>query len=811
MTTDVRVGIDGMSCAACVRRVEQALGRQTGVESAVVNLATGTALVRLDGATLPALLETVRKAGYAPRVETISIGIGGMSCAACSARVERGLAALPGVLEATVNLAGHAAAIRYLPATLSPERLAQTIRSLGYEPELARQPPDAQRARHAQELDALRRDLVTAGLLTLPLMLVSMGHMLVPALAGLMADLAPMPVWHWLEFALATPVLFWAGRRFLRRGWTELGHLSPGMDSLVTLGSLAAYGYSVAALTLPALFPAGAANLYFEAAAVIVTLILLGRYLESIAKGRTSEAIRRLMDLTPKTARIQTADGELEIPADAVVPGDRVLVRPGERIPVDGILVDGESHVDESMISGEPLPVRKQPGDTLVGGTLNQAGAFTYRVERVGADTVLAHIIRLVEEAQAGKPAIQRVADRIAGVFVPAVMAVALATFLIWLWLGPEPALSHAFVAAVSVLLIACPCAMGLATPTAIMVASGRGAALGVLFRRGEALETLARVGTVLFDKTGTLTEGRPALTDFIGLGMDKDAALTLAAAAERRSEHPIAVAIQQAAERRGLALEDAESFEVEPGHGIRARVGSRSVAVGAARWMQRLSVSTGEAEPIGARLAEEGRTPVYLAVDGRVTAVLAVSDPIRPISRAAIDRLRGLGLTVAMLTGDGRPTAEAVARQLGIGQLRAEVLPGDKAAEVKRLQAAHSGVAFVGDGINDAPALAQADVGLAIGTGTDIAIEAGDVILMQGDPRAVADAITLARRTLRTIRINFFWAYAYNVALIPLAAGLFYPLTGWTMNPMLAAGAMSLSSLFVVTNSLRLRRFTPD
>ncbi|MCK7583207.1 MAG: copper-translocating P-type ATPase [Chromatiales bacterium] len=577
------------------------------------------------------------------------------------------------------------------------------------------------------------------------------------------------------------------------------------MDSLVMLGSGAAYGYSLPALTLPQLFPAGTAHLYFEAAAVIVTLILFGRYLEAIAKGRTSQAIRRLLHLQPPTARVLDAEGETEIPAEAVVPGDVLLVRPGERLPVDGTLIEGASHVDESMISGEPVPVHKGPGDAVIGGTLNQTGAFRYRATHVGADSVLARIVQLVQEAQSGKPPIQRLADRIAAVFVPIVMAIALLTFGLWLWLGPEPALNHAFVAAVSVLLIACPCAMGLATPTAILVASGRGAGLGLLFRQGAALETLARVDTVVFDKTGTLTEGRPALTELTALGPDENAALALAASVEQHSEHPLGAAIVAAARARGLILSEPTEVDAQPGLGIQAKVAGRMVVVGARRWMEQLGVDLEPASELLTR-SNSTATPIHVAVDGRLIAVLGVSDPIKSGSREAIGRLAEQGLDIALLTGDGRPTAESVARELGIGRVLAEVLPADKSAEIARLQAEGRRVAFVGDGINDAPALAQADVGIAIGTGTDIAIESGSVVLMRGDPRGVADAVALARLTLRTIRLNFVWAYGYNVALIPLAAGVFWPFTGWLLDPMLAAGAMSLSSLFVVTNSLRLR-----
>jgi Cu+-exporting ATPase len=808
MTQEIRIGVSGMSCASCVTRVERAIARQPGVESAEVNLAAGTAIVRFEQAVVPELLDAVRGAGYEPLVESITLGVGGMTCASCVARVERVLRGLPGVLEATVNLTTESATIDYLPATVSRERIAQAIRAAGYEPAAPELEAETEQMRRERANAALRGDLIFAAVLTLPLVLISMGPMVFPGFDALMTRLAPSSFWRWLELLLATPVVLWSGRRFLARGLTELRHLSPGMDSLVMLGSGAAYLYSVFALTLPEFFPAGTANLYFEAAAVIVTLILLGRYLEAVAKGRTSQAIRRLVNLQPKTARILSAEGESEIPADAVVPGDIILVRPGERIPVDGTLTEGDSRVDESMISGEPVPVHKRPGDEVIGGTVNQTGAFRYRASRVGAETLLAQIIRLVEDAQSGKPPIQRVADRIAAVFVPLVMVVALLTFGVWLWVGPSPALSYAFVAAVSVLLIACPCAMGLATPTAVMVATGRGAAMGILFRHGGALETLARVDTIVLDKTGTLTEGRPTLTELTAFGMDETEALRLAAAVERHSEHPIGAAIVTAAKARGLALADAAEVETLPGFGIRARVDARQVFVGASRWMDRLGVPLEAAAEAAERLAADGQTPIYVAADGELNAVLSVSDPIKPGSREAIERLRALGLEVAMLTGDGRGTAEAVGRQVGIDRVLADVLPADKAAEVKRLQSGGRRVAFVGDGINDAPALAQADAGIAIGTGTDIAVEAGEVILMQGDLRAAADAIALARRTLRTIRVNFFWAYAYNVALIPLAAGVLFPLTGWLLNPMLAAGAMSVSSLFVVTNSLRLQRF---
>lgn len=811
MTQELRIGVGGMSCASCVTRVERAIASQPGVEAATVNLAAQTAVVRFDQADIPQLIETVRSVGYEPIVETANIGVSGMTCASCVARVERAIMALPGVLVATANLSTESVSVDFLPDTVSRGRITQAIGEAGYQAEPGEAVRDEGRKRQERELTALKRDLLLAGSLTAPLLAISMLPMFFPGAKTMLHSLLPIAVWHWLEFLLATPVLLWAGQRFLSQGWAELRHLAPGMNSLVMIGSSAAYVYSLVVLIWPAVFPEGTANLYFEAAAVIVTLILLGRYLEALAKGRTSEAIRHLVRLQPKEARVVREHRELEIPVEAVVPGDLVLVRPGERIPVDGIVVDGSSYVDESMISGEPVPVRKQTDNEVVGGTVNQTGAFRYRASRVGADTLLAQIIRLVEEAQAGKPPIQRLADRIAAVFVPIVMVVALITFAAWFLFGPEPALSFAFVAAVSVLLIACPCAMGLATPTAVMVATGRGAALGTLFRRGPALEALARVDTVVLDKTGTITQGKPTLTDFEGHGMVEDAALALVAAVERYSEHPIAGAIVQAARERGLDISEAQEAEAVPGYGLQAHVNGVLIAVGSDRFMKKLGIDITAVSSRLEHLAAQGGTPVLASADGKLIALLCVADPPKDSSKEALSAMHALDLSTVMLTGDNRRTAEAVAQTVGIDRVVAEVLPDAKAAEVKRLQEAGAQVAFVGDGINDAPALAQADVGIAIGTGTDIAIEAGDVILMSGELTGAVNAIALARQTLKTIRVNFFWAYAYNVVLIPLAAGLLYPLTGWLLNPMLAAAAMSVSSLFVVTNSLRLRRYRPQ
>ncbi len=617
--------------------------------------------------------------------------------------------------------------------------------------------------------------------------------------------------WIGIEFILATPVVFYAGRGFYVSGWAEVSHLNPGMNSLVMLGASAAYFYSLAALVAPGIFPDGTATSYFEAAGVIVTLILLGRYLEAIAKGRTSEAIKKLLQLQAKTARVIRDGIETEIPIEEVVAGDLVVVRPGERLAVDGIVTEGSSYVDESMISGEPVPVDKSLSDEVIGGTVNKTGAFTLKATRVGADTVLSQIIRMVEEAQGTKPPIQKMADQIASVFVPIVLVVAAVTFAMWLSFGPAPPLSFAFVTTVSVLLIACPCAMGLATPTAIMVGTGKGAEMGVLFRRGTALEVLARIDAIVLDKTGTLTRSQPELTDFDAINADKMETLRLVAAAETKSEHPIAEAIVRGAREKGLDIPAADSFKAEPGFGIEADVEGHKVQAGADRYMERLGIDLSSVREQAAALGEQAKTPLYAAVDGNLAAIIAVADALKEGSVEAIKALQALGLETTMLTGDNRRTADAIAGDIGIDRVMAEVLPDQKADEIKRLQAEGKKVAFVGDGINDAPALAQADVGIAIGTGTDIAMEAGDVVLMSGDLRGIVNATALSRRTLKTIRLNFFWAYAYNVALVPIAAGVLYPWMGVLLSPMLAAAAMSFSSIFVVTNSLRLRGFRPQ
>jgi len=812
----VSLGIRGMTCASCTARVERALTKVAGVSEATVNLATERASVRFDAQQtgVPALLEAVARAGYDPVTERTSLAVSGMTCASCTARVERSLKRLDGVVDASVNLATERASVTYLPGLLTPADLSAAVTAAGYEArEAAASGERVDRERQAREAEvrALRRDVVLAGALTLPLVVFVMLPMLVPALEARLLALVPAQAINLVSFVLASVVQFGPGRRFYRPGWNSLRRGSPDMNSLVMLGTSAAYGYSVVATFVPRLLPAGTAHVYYEASAAIITLILLGRYLEAIAKGRTSEAIKKLLGLQAKTARVVRAGEELTLPIDQVVPGDAVLVRPGERIPVDGRVLTGGSFVDESMITGEPIPARKGEGDEVVGGTVNTTGAFTFEATNIGADTVLAQIIRMVEDAQGSKLPIQALADKVVSVFVPIVIVIALITFGVWMLFGPEPALTFALVNTVAVLIIACPCAMGLATPTSIMVGTGKAAELGILFRNGAALQTLQEAKQVALDKTGTLTKGKPELTDLVTLpGFDRLEVLALTASVEQASEHPVAQAIVDAAKAQGAALGGADAFEAVPGYGVEGRVNGRLVQVGADRYMRRLGVDVTAFASDAGRLADEGKTPLYAAVDGRLAAVIAVADPIKDSTPQAIESLHALGLRVVMITGDNERTARAIARRLGIDEVLAEVLPDGKVEAVKRLQAQGGKVAFVGDGINDAPALAQADVGLAIGTGTDIAIESADVVLMAGDLRGITNALALSRKAITNIKQNLFWAFFYNTVLIPVAAGALYPAFGILLSPILAAAAMGLSSVFVLTNALRLRNFTP-
>ena len=752
------------------------------------------------------LLGSTRVSGYEPRSAETRFGVIGMTCANCSSRVERKLAQTQGVLNASVNLATERATVRYLPEVVSERDLRRVVESTGYgwQEEGGGDRADTEREAREEVRRKLKRDLGVATFFSVPLIVVTMLHMFVPVVDNWLMTFGKQGFLI-LSFVLASVVQFGPGWRFYKPGWKSLKDGSPDMNTLVMIGTSAAYGYSVVATFLPQVLPAGTVNVYYEASAAIVTLILVGKYLEATAKGRTSEAIKTLMSLGAKTARV-IRDGEvLDLSVEEVAPGDLISVRPGEKVPVDGAVVEGSSYVDESMITGEGVPVQKANGDEVVGGTINRTGAFRFRATQVGADTVLAQIIKMVEDAQGSKPRIQALADRVVSVFVPVVLGLATLTFLAWLLFGPQPALTFALINTVAVLIIACPCAAGLATPTSIMVGTGRAAEMGVLFRKGDALQSLQEADVVALDKTGTLTKGQPELTDFVTqAGFEREEVLTLIAAAEAHSEHPIAEAIVRAVKGEGLELPIA-NFSATPGYGVEADVAGRKVHVGADRFMERLGLDVTPFTQEANRLADEGKTPLYAAVDGTLAAVIAVADPIKEATPAAIQTLHTLGLRVVMITGDSQRTAHAIAEQLGIDEVLAEVLPDGKVSAVKKLQSEGDKVAFVGDGVNDAPALAQADVGLAIGTGTDIAIEAADVVLMSGDLRGIPNALALSRSTLNNIKQNLFWAFIYNAILIPVAAGALYPAFGILLSPILAAAAMGLSSVFVLTNALRI------
>lgn len=798
--------IEGMSCASCVGRVDKALRGVAGVHEVTVNLVTEQAVVQTTpDTTTAALIDAVTAAGYPVKPQRIELAIADMSCASCVGRVERALAAVPGVLEVNVNLATERATIQ---GVASAEALIAAADKAGY-PATAITDTTTDATQHKKEQEALtlKRHLLIAAVFTLPVFFIEMGAHAIPAIhTWLNQHLGQQLNWY-VQFAFTTVVLFYPGRSFYQLGLPALKRLTPDMNSLVAVGTLAAYGYSVIATFVPALLPAQTVHVYYEAAAVIVTLILLGRYLEARAKGRTSAAIQRLAGLQAKTARVYRDGQSHEIAIAEVRVGDVIEVRPGERIPVDGVLTDGHSYVDESMISGEPIPVEKTQGAELIGGTVNQTGSFQFTAQAVGSATVLAQIIRLVEDAQSAKLPIQTLVNKVTLWFVPAVITLALITFGLWWWLGPTPSLTFALVNAVAVLIVACPCAMGLATPTSIMVGTGRGAEMGILFRKGDALQRLQEARIVAVDKTGTLTAGRPVLTDFeLQQGYERAEVLSWVASIEARSEHPIANAIVDAATQEGLSLLPVEHFESLTGFGVRATVAQRQLEIGADRLMHQLGLNVIAFEATAERLGREGKSPMYVAVDGQLAAILAVADPIKDSTPAAIQALHQQGLKVAMITGDNRHTAQAIAQQLGIDEVMAEVLPEGKVQAIETLRQRYGTLAFVGDGINDAPALAHADVGIAIGTGTDVAMEAAEVVLMSGDLMGVPKAIALSQRTLQNIKQNLFWAFAYNTALIPIAAGALYPSFGLLMSPIFAAAAMALSSVFVLGNALRLR-----
>ncbi len=805
VTSTLTFPIDGLHCASCVSRAESALATVAHVATAQVNLASESATITMDG-TVPAsaLDAALRGIGKPARLAEVDLVIEGMTCASCVARIEAALAGVPGVVEARVNLANGTAHVSMLGSDTGA--LIDAVRNTGYGADQKSAADDAD-DRKSAEAAALARNTVIAAALTLPVFVIEMGGHLFPAWHDLVHRSIGMQASWTLQFVLTTIVLAWPGRGFFTAGIPSLLRRAPDMNALVVLGASAAYLFSAVSLFAPSLLPAGARAVYFEAACVIVTLILMGRWLESRAKGKTGAAIRKLAGLRVKTARVEQDGAVVEMPIERIETGALIHVRPGERLATDGVVTQGRSFVDESMISGEPIPVEKAEGAPVTGGTINGTGALVFRATAVGRDTVLAQIIEMVETAQSARLPIQTMVNRITAWFVPAVLVVAVLTVAAWLTLGPDPALGHALVAGVAVLIIACPCAMGLATPTSIMVGTGRAAELGVLFRKGDALQRLQDVGVVAFDKTGTLTEGRPALTDIaVADGFAEDEVLALAAALEAQSEHPIARAIVAGAEARGLDLAQVDDFASLTGYGLRGRVGGHDLLIGADRLLTKDGIDIGELNARSHGFGQAGKTPLFVAIDGHAAAALAVADPVRPGARATVDALHGLGVRVAMITGDNHATGQAVADRLGIDRVVAEVLPKGKVEAIASLRALGA-VAFVGDGINDAPALASADVGIAIGTGTDIAISAADVVLMSGDPRGVVNAVAISRATMRNIRQNLGWAFGYNALLIPVAAGVLYPATGLLLSPALAAGAMALSSVFVVSNALRLRR----
>ncbi|MBI5035654.1 MAG: copper-translocating P-type ATPase [Chloroflexi bacterium] len=819
-TQQVTLPISGMTCAACVMHVEGGLKEVAGVQNAVVNLANERATVQFDPekANVEKMVAAVRDVGYDVVVDKVTLPIGGMTCASCVMHVENGLKDIPGVLNVSVNLATERATVEMIPGAVTLADLKHAVEDTGYEvldvggkqEELV----DREAALREEERQREWRDLIIGIIFTAPLFVLVMTHDIIESLGMHQV----LPWWmmsdtlNWIALMLATPVQFYVGRGYHRGAWKSLRAGAPNMDLLISLGTNAAYWFSVIVVVAGLFNIYIADHVYFESAAVIITLIKVGKYLEARAKGQTSEAIKNLIKLQAKTARVERDGQEIEIPVDAVRVGDIVSVRPGEKIPVDGMVVAGYSSIDESMITGESLPVEKNIGDTVIGATINKVGAFKFEARKVGRETALAQIIRLVEDAQGSKAPIQRLADQIAAVFVPIVVAIALATFAIWMIFGSAPVFSNAFVNFVAVLIIACPCALGLATPTAIMVGTGKGAENGVLIRSGGALETAHKVTAIILDKTGTLTRGAPAVTDTVVSGqwsvVSKDEFLRLVASAEKNSEHPLGQAIVKHAQESGLTLTEPSEFGAVAGHGLRARVDGHDVLIGNSKLFVDSHIVLDGLESQASKLSDEGKTAIFAAIDGAPAGLIAVADTLKPNSKAAVAELKKLGVQVYMLTGDNPRTAAAIAKQVSIDHYFAEVLPHQKADKVKELQAKGEIVAMVGDGINDAPALAQANIGIAIGTGTDVAIQAAEITLMSGDLRGVVTAIALSKQTIRTIKGNLFWAFFYNVLGIPVAAGVLYPFFGILLNPMIAAAAMAFSSVFVVTNSLRLRGF---
>ncbi len=809
-TVSPRVKLDlpvtGMSCASCAAKVQKGLSRKTGVFDPQVNFATSRATLEYapDRLGLQDIVSEIRDTGYDVALSKVDIPLEGIQCASCVQSVEKALRGVDGVVNAAVNLATSTARVEYLGSVTGVSEIRQAVEAAGYRTLEAPQEEeweDVERGARLREYRALKtRFLLGVGFAAL-IFLGSMPH-LFPWVPAFLSN-------SFVLWALATPVQFWIGWQFYRGAWGAIRHGGANMNTLIAVGTSAAYLYSVAAVLFPAFFRSGGLEpqVYFDTSAMIIVLILFGRWLEARAKGRASEAIRRLAELQPKTARVIRDRREQDIPVKDVIVGDIVQVRPGEKIPVDGVIIQGRSSVDESMVTGESMPVPKSPGDEVIGSTMNKTGAFQFEATRVGKGTVLAQIIQMVRDAQGRKAPIQRLADVIAGYFVPAVIGIAVLTFLVWWLFGPDPRLTFALLNFVAVMIIACPCALGLATPTAILVGTGKGAERGILIKGGESLETAHRLDVIVFDKTGTLTEGEPVVTDVIPAdGITRQELFKWAGSAEKASEHPLAEAVIKAAEGLGIALSNPSRFQALEGQGIEAEVEGQTVLAGKARLLKDRDFDLARWEDPAGNLAEDGKTPVFVAKGNRILGLLAVADALKEHSVRAVERLKRMGMEVVMLTGDNRKTAEAVARRAGITKVYPEVLPQDKVGVVRELQSAGRRVAMVGDGINDAPALAQADVGIALGTGTDVAMEASDITLIKGDLKGVADAIRLSQRTIRIVKQNLFWAFFYNTAGIPIAAGVLYPFFGILLSPIFAAAAMAFSSVSVVSNSLRLR-----
>lgn len=812
MTSPMTLTLDGMTCGGCASRAQRALDAVEGLDEVSVNLATHRAqFIPRDDQGLTRALNALSEAGYPARGVDLTFEVDGMTCASCSARVERALGDVAGVTAATVNLAQNTAHVSGVEGITTEQACLAALAAIGYQARALRRGQDLDiTARQSKEARDIAWHTGIAAALALPVFVLEMGSHLIPALHMWIAGTIGIQTSWFIQACLTTVIMMGPGRGFYTKGIAALLRYAPDMNSLVAVGTLAAYGYSMVATFAPTLLPTALRAVYFEAAAVIIVLILLGRFLEARAKGRTGAAIQSLIQLREHMAEVFRNGAFVDTPVEDIAPNDLVLIKPGARLPVDGHVSEGQSYVDQAMITGEPLPVLKSVGDAVTGGTVNGENALIIQASRVGADTKLSQIIRMVEQAQGTKLPIQSLVDRITLWFVPVILALAALTFAVWLLVGPAPVINYALIAAVSVLIVACPCAMGLATPTSIMVGTGRAAQLGVLFRKGDALQGLANVDVIAFDKTGTLTEGRPVVTEFItAQGFDRNTLLARIGAAEAQSQHPIAQAIVQAAKEQGLLFPTHDKIMQTTGLGIEVHFDEDTLLIGSDRLLRRANIDLGDWEGSETNMASEGKTVIYVAQNGQVAAMIGLSDPIKHSTYDALKTLRARGLHIAMITGDKEETANTIARSLGIETVFAQTLPEDKVTAIASLKTKGK-VAFVGDGINDAPALAQADIGIALGTGTDVAIETGDVVLMSGDLGAVVNALNLSRRTLGNIKQNLVWAFGYNVALIPVAAGVLYPTFGILLSPIFAAAAMGLSSVFVLSNALRLRHIKP-